>query len=480
MYDSNCVLRTTSLPPSLAVQTSLQPRKQLDCLLFNQQLAEELGIEQQELLNWCSGTLPTDVVPCGAAYAGHQFGQFVPLLGDGRAVLLGEVHSKEGKTFDIQIKGSGKTPFAYRGDGKLALGPALREYIVSESMHRLGIPTTRALALIATGEKVRRDTTLSGALLVRVAPSHLRVGSLQYIALRHPQHMQYFVDYIIQRHCPSYANRYQDFCLHIAEQQATLIAQWMSVGFIHGVMNTDNTSLCGITLDYGPCAFMDDYKSNKVFSSIDTMGRYAYANQPDIGAWNLARCIETLLPLLNEDQQQAQHIGQTIIDHYTNCYNNNWRTHLCQKVGFAQHKEAHYKIATQFLTLLEKHTIDFTVAFHLLTKTVTGNEDAHNQFCALSSNNEIQQWYNSWHTAIKQQGHGQQQIHALMQKRNPVRIARNHQVEAIIKSAYDSDFAPAIQMQQALAHPYQEDSVFADYEAPPNEKQKVWRTFCGT
>src|SRR5215470_9726415 len=366
--------------PWKAVQVA-QPR----LVKFNRELAEELGLDADALDSekgariFAGNEIPEGAAPLAQAYAGHQFGGFVPQLGDGRALLLGEVVDRGGQRRDIQLKGSGPTPFSRAGDGRAALGPVLREYLIGEAMHALGIPTTRALAAVLTGEPVFRETAPPGAVLTRVAASHVRVGTFQFFAARGEQaKVRRLADYVIDRHYPELkgdANPYLKLLERVRDKQAALVARWMHVGFIHGVMNTDNMAISGETIDYGPCAFMDHYDPATVFSSIDTQGRYAYANQPKIAQWNLARFAETLLSLLDADKNRAVAQASEVVDNFPRLYERHWLSGMRAKLGLLNEEEADLNLATEFLTAMEGNKVDYTLAFRYLANSVLGDEE---------------------------------------------------------------------------------------------------------
>ena len=466
-------------------------------LFFNRSLAEELrldldGLDAEALAAMFSGNqLPEGARPIAQAYAGHQFGQFNPQLGDGRALLIGEVIDRHGRRRDIALKGSGRTPFSRRGDGKAAVGPMLREVLIGEAMHALGIPTTRALAVVATGEPVYRERTLPGAVLTRVAASHLRVGTFQYFwAHGTPEMVRRLADYAIARHYPELLDaedRYLGFLAAVAERQAALIAQWMHVGFIHGVMNTDNMGIPGETIDYGPCAFMEAYDPGAVFSSIDEMGRYAYAEQPRIARWNLARLAETLLPLLSDDEGHAVSLATEVIDGFVARYQEHWLAGLRAKLGLAGRVEhgdgADTALGEAWLDLLHAQRVDYTLAWRHLADAAEGVDAPLRAL--FTGQPGLERWLERWRARCAAEDVGPDAAAARaarMRRVNPWIIPRNHRVEAALAAASDAgDLAPFEQLLNALQRPYDADPALAHYAEPaPGEFMAEFRTFCGT
>ncbi|MDV7269569.1 YdiU family protein [Thioclava sp. A2] len=440
----------------------------------NGALAERLGfggdwIAGPEGLAMTSGNaMPSGAEPLAQAYAGHQFGGWVPQLGDGRAVLLGEIIAPDGARFDIQLKGSGQTPFSRRGDGKAWLGPVLREYVVSEAMAALGIPTTRALAAVLTGEAVYRDGfARPGAILTRVASSHIRVGTFQYFAAREDtEALQLLTDHVIARHYPQ-AETPLELLTAVVAAQARLIARWLSVGFIHGVMNTDNMSISGETIDYGPCAFMDHYHPSKVFSSIDAYGRYAYGAQPQIAAWNLAQFASCLLPLMGE-REAAIEAATITIGGFTEVFQAEWLALFGRKIGITAPRPEDRALIEDLLNRMAVERADFTRTFRGLS---TGTARAE-----FTEPLAFDQWSERWQTRLAEE----RDPEAVMATANPVRIPRNHRIEAMIASAVEDDFAPFETLMAALAAPFDPAPEFAAFEAAPRPDEAVARTFCGT
>jgi uncharacterized protein YdiU (UPF0061 family) len=421
--------------------------------------------------------MPEGAEPIAQAYAGHQFGSFVPRLGDGRAILLGEVVGTDGARYDLQLKGSGRTPFSRGGDGKAALGPVLREYIVSEAMAALGVPTTRALAAVATGERVlRQEGPLQGAVLTRVAASHIRVGTFEYFRARDDvDALRRLADYAIARHYPDAARASHPHAAlleSVVAAQADLIAQWMSLGFIHGVMNTDNTAISGETIDYGPCAFMEAFDPRAVYSAIDTQGRYAWGNQPDIGHWNVTRFAEALLPLLADDKDDAIGIAESALAKYPERFGSQYVARFRAKLGLPA--AAPVALIEECLALLTAQDVDFTLFFRHLTRVAAG-EDPAAVAAMFPGSGPCDEWFAKWRT------HARPTEHLVdMQGANPVRIPRNHQVEHAIQGAYRGDLAPFHRLVDALEAPYAEQMEYADLETPARPDEIVHQTFCGT
>lgn len=481
----------SALPDSFFARVAPTPVAAPRLIKLNRPLAVELGLDP-DMLETPEGaeilagkTVPVGADPIAMAYAGHQFGHFVPQLGDGRAILLGEVIDRHGIRRDIQLKGSGPTPFSRRGDGRAALGPVLREYIVSEAMFALGIPTTRSLAAVVTGEPVIRETALPGAVLTRVAASHIRVGTFQFFAVRRDTDaIRRLADHVIVRHYPDllHAERpYHALLAGVVARQAELIARWLLVGFIHGVMNTDNSSISGETIDYGPCAFMDAYNPAQVFSSIDEMGRYAYANQPRIGLWNLTRLAECLLPLFSDDQEKAVAEAQDILGAFSETFSDAYQVGLRKKVGLFTERDGDDALIQDLLEAMAKNQADFTLTFRKLGDAAGdpgAGDDARAQFMDPAAFDE---WAKRWRerTALESQTAAERQ--AAMHAVNPMFIPRNHRVEAVIQAAVNNDdYAPFEELVKVLAKPYQDQPEYAAYADPPLPEQRVLQTFCGT
>jgi uncharacterized protein YdiU (UPF0061 family) len=450
---------------------------------LNVDLAAQLSIDADWLRSadgvaMLSGNaMPEGAEPIAQAYAGHQFGGFVSQLGDGRAILIGEVLDAEGGRHDLQLKGSGRTRFSRGGDGKAALGPVLREYIVSEAMAALGVPTTRALAAVTTGETVlRQEGTLPGAVFTRVAASHIRVGTFQYFLARNDvDGLRLLADHAIARHFPQAArapNAYVALLESVVSAQASLIAHWMSLGFIHGVMNTDNTAISGETIDYGPCAFMDAFHPRCVYSSIDSRGRYAWGSQPDIGLWNVTRFAETLLPLLTDDPIDAGRIAEAVLSGYPEQFRSQFVARFRAKLGCPP--ETPTELIQDCLDLLAGQEVDFTLFFRRLTR-VAGGEDRQGLVGMFSSAEPFENWFAKWSRESKPT-----ELLGDMRAANPVLIPRNHRVEQAIQRAYGGDFVPFHRLADALAAPYAEQTDYVDLEAPPRPEEIIHQTFCGT
>jgi len=457
----------------------------------NERLARELGMDPDWLgsaagVEVLSGRLLADgSQPIATAYAGHQFGNFVPQLGDGRAILLGEVIDSRGRRRDIQLKGAGRTPFSRDGDGQAALGPVLREYVVSEAMAALGIPTTRALAAVTTGEPVYRESVLPGAVLARIASSHIRVGTFQFFAARgDTEAVRQLSDHVIARHYPEAAKAespYLALLEAVIAAQADLIAKWMLVGFIHGVMNTDNISVAGETIDYGPCAFMDAYDPATVFSSIDHFGRYAYGNQPSIALWNLTRLAETLLPLLASDQDAAIAIAENALADFAPLFRETHHVGLLRKFGIANPRDGDEELAGSILAAMVENQVDFTLFFRRLSDAIkpgAGEDSLRSLFADPSACDDL---LPKWRARLALEPGGAESQAKTMQAANPVYIPRNHRVEAMIRAAVeDEDFSPFEELLRVLAKPFEARPGFARYEDPPLEHERVHATFCGT
>lgn len=443
----------------------------------NQNLAKQLGIDTDWLVSdggiaaWSGNKPPAGAEPIATVYAGHQFGHWNPQLGDGRAILLGEVLAEDGQRYDIQLKGSGRTPYSRGGDGKAPLGPVLREYIVSEAMVALDIPTTRALAAVSTGENVFRETALPGAVLTRVAKSHIRIGTFEYFAARGDHgNLKVLADYTIERHYPDAAeadNPYLALLENVITQQAKLIAQWQSVGFIHGVMNTDNMLVSGETIDYGPCAFMDEYHPGKVFSSIDRQGRYAYGNQPNIAHWNLASLAQALLSLLSDDKEQAVTLAQNAVDGFADQFLHHYQTGMARKIGLQTAQDGDDQLISDLLERMAAEKADFTLTFRQLSQ-----QQLPAAFAA---------WQTQWEQRLAQESTTPAEQQAQMLAVNPVYIPRNHQVEVAIQAATEQhDFTVFNTLLEVLEKPFTEIPAYAHFAVPPTSTERVTQTFCGT
>ena len=458
-------------------------------LLLNRGLAEELGLDpvtldsEAGLAIFSGNVVPEGSEPLAQVYAGHQFGGFTPQLGDGRALLLGEVIDCQHRRRDIQLKGSGRTPFSRGGDGKAALGPVLREYLIGESMHALGVPTTRALAAVTTGELVQRETPLPGAVLTRVAASHIRVGTFQFFAARgKADRVRELADYVIARHYPDKAdeeNPYLAFFNAVADSQAALVAHWMSIGFIHGVMNTDNMAISGETIDYGPCAFMDTYAPGTVFSSIDTGGRYAYANQPLILSWNMARLAETLIPLISPDKDRAIKVLTEALQRVQPLYETYWLAGMRTKIGLSTENSDDLGLVNELLSVMEAGAADFTLVFRRLSQPLRGDAGPVRQLFDDPTAFDI--WALRWHDRLAKDKIAPEAIAQAMDRVNPIYIPRNHKVEEALSAAVDmEDMAPFTDLLAVLSHPFDEVPRNETYAAPAPFTDPPYQTFCGT
>ena len=458
-------------------------------LKFNHSLAATLGLEglgETALAGLYSGNaVPQELEPIAMAYAGHQFGQFVPQLGDGRAILLGEALDGTGARFDIQLKGSGRTPYSRGGDGRAALGPVLREYLVSEAMHALGIPTTRSLAAVATGEPVFRETPLPGAIVTRVASSLVRVGTFQYFAARGDiDGVRQLADYAIERHYPQAKSDelpYLALLRAVTEAQASLIARWMHVGFIHGVMNTDNMTISGETIDFGPCAFMDSYDPAAVFSSIDTLGRYAYGNQPHAGAWNLARFAETLLPLIDSQPERAVELAGAAVSTFSTLFAEALLSGFRGKLGLSVREDGDSKLAEDWLDTMHRNQSDFTATFRALCDAAESAEANARLRDSFANPRDYDEWAERWRARLSREPLRWHERAAAMRRMNPAYIPRNHRIEAVIQAAVESqDFGPFEEMSTVLSRPYESQAGHESYADPPQPGERVLETFCGT
>jgi uncharacterized protein YdiU (UPF0061 family) len=468
------------LPNIFFTRQNPEPVRSPEMVIFNNSLAADLGLNSKELQTdegvaiLAGNKIPEGAAPLAQAYAGHQFGHF-NMLGDGRAVLLGEQITPESDRFDIQLKGPGRTPYSRRGDGRAALGPMLREYIISEAMHGLGIPTTRSLAVVSTGENIIRETLQPGAILTRVAASHLRVGTFQYAAnWGSVDDVRALADYAITRHYPQIEQdegKYLSFLKAVINSQAALIAKWQLVGFIHGVMNTDNMAISGESIDYGPCAFMDAYDPATVFSSIDSEGRYAYGNQPLIGGWNLARFAESLLPLLHEDEDHAVKIAQEAMSGYMELFNSYWLAGMEAKLGIFNEEKEDQSLIEDLLSIMHKNSADFTQTFRALTFGAP---------IELDKTDEFAKWHERWQARLGRQEQSPEASRELMRKSNPAIIPRNHRVEAALEAAVKGDFSVMKKLLQVLSEPFAHSQEQAEYCKPAAPTKLPYRTYCGT
>ena len=449
-------------------------------LALNEELAAELGADPAALRSdagvdvLAGKTVPDGATPVAQAYAGHQFGAYSPRLGDGRALLLGEIVDVHGDRRDLHLKGSGRTPFARGGDGKAAVGPMLREYVIGEAIHALGIPTSRALAVVATGEDILRETVLPGAVLARVAASHIRVGTFQYAAMTDdPELVRRLADHAIARHHPQAAdaeNPYVALYESVIESQASLVAQWMLVGFIHGVMNTDNMSISGETIDYGPCAFMDAFDPATVFSSIDHGGRYAYGNQPHVAPWNLARLAEALLPLLAEGKDAAVAIATETLRTFPERFHRHWSAGMRAKLGLVEADDVTGALVDDLLTLLHEHALDYTSAFRALSASLRDEAVPP----------PLADWATRWREQLGHEDSDLGEVAAAMDRVNPVYVPRNHQVEEALAAATAGDLGPFERLADVVTRPFDERPGLEAYAAPAPPSWGSYQTFCGT
>lgn len=471
--------RFAQLPEALYIRQQPVPVSAPELMAFNAPLGQQLGLNRQTVGDEALKTLlsgnamPSGSEPLAAAYAGHQFGNWSGTLGDGRAVLLGEINASDGQHWDIQLKGSGPTPFSRGGDGRAWLGPVIREYLLSNAMVHYGVPTTVALAVVATGEFVIREQgPLPGAVLTRVAKSHIRVGTFEYLAAKRDANtMRALVDHLVEHHYPELSdsdNRPLALLQAVIKKQTVLIAKWQSLGFIHGVMNTDNASMVGDTIDYGPCAFMDEFDRAKVFSSIDRQGRYAYQNQPGIGHWNMAMLAQSVLPLLSDDETQAIEFAQAAVDEFPKLYMQAYIGNMREKFGlFDEFQESDTALMEGLLDLMQTHSIDFTLCFRALSKP---SKDS--LIDLFEDKDSILSWHDQWSQRLEGRNDWNK-----MQRINPAIIPRNHWVEATIQSAVQGDWALFNEFEHALQSPYTEDIKFSQ---PPVPSERVLATFCGT
>ncbi len=458
-------------------------------LQLNHALAEELGLDPVALDSeagsaiFSGNEVPVGAEPLAQVYAGHQFGGYASQLGDGRALLLGEVIDTQQRRRDIQLKGSGPTPFSRGGDGKAPLGPVLREYLIGESMHALGIPTTRALAAVATGEEVYREKPLPGAVLTRVAASHLRVGTFEFFARKGGvEKIRELADYSIARHYPDIAdaeNPYLAFFQVVSDVQASLVASWMNIGFIHGVMNTDNMTISGETIDYGPCAFMDTYRPGTVFSSIDRNGRYAYANQPTILAWNLTRLAETLIPLVDPNKERSIEILTDSVEKVQSLYETHWLAGMRSKIGLTTEDPQDLDLINDLLWVMKDAEADFTLFFRRLSQTLRGDSAPVQE--VLDQSGAFDVWARRWKKRLGQEGIAAETCAETMDRVNPIYIPRNHKVEQALAAATNKeDMTPFTELLSVISHPFDEIPGKETYAGPPPVPDPYFKTFCGT
>ena len=470
------------LPKAFYTELSPVPVRKPEMVIFNAPLATDMGLDFSGISTdvkaalFSGNIMPEGSEPLAQAYAGHQFGHFT-MLGDGRAIVWGEHITPSGQRLDIQFKGSGPTPYSRGADGRAVLGPMLREYIISEAMHALNIPTTRSLAVVTNGEKVYRETGLPGAILTRIASSHIRVGTFEYAALQQDKGIiQTLVNYTIDRHYPwikEEQNKTLSLLKAVIEKQADLITHWMRVGFIHGVMNTDNMTLSGETIDYGPCAFMDAYDPRTVFSSIDHMGRYAYANQPDIAQWNLARLAETMLPLLDDEIEKAADTTEEAVNGFGALYKDKWRSMMRAKLGLFGARAEDESLITDLLDWMQRAGADYTNTFRHLTEEKPPQGKPYND-------KTFKEWYTRWQAQLAKNTKPLKSSLSLMRANNPAVIPRNHKVEQVLDAATNGDLKPLKDLLTALQEPYKTRPDLKPYQSPPKPEERVYQTFCGT
>lgn len=469
------------LPESFYARQSATKPSAPKWIAFNAPLAEALQLDVSSLsgdegLAVFSGAKTAEgTTPVAMAYSGHQFGHWNPNLGDGRALLLGDVADKNGQHFDVQLKGSGPTPFSRNGDGKAALGPVLREYVISEAMYALGVPTTRALAAISTGDIVRRETPLPGAIFTRVAKSFVRVGTFQYFAAREDvAGIKALIDFSIKRHAPELAdadNKALALLENVVRDQAHLIAKWQLIGFIHGVMNTDNMSIAGETIDYGPCAFMDEFDPATVFSSIDQFGRYAYQNQPRIAQWNLMVLAQSILPAIDENEDKAIGLAQDTLNLFASEFDRAYREGLLAKIGIADEQQGDFELAQALLDAMHEARADFTNSFRALSHLELPNPTIN------AAQLPLTEWINDW---VRHTDGGNRVDQNLIRRTNPAFIPRNHRIENMIQAAMDGDFSLFEELHKVLSRPFEDQPVHHAYTLPPDPDERVHQTFCGT
>ena len=472
----------SKLPDDLLIKQAPIPVKSPELIIINKNLSKDLNldftnIKEEDLSQLFSGNLlPTGSNSIAQAYAGHQFGHFT-MLGDGRAVLIGEHLSKNNERHDIQFKGSGKTPFSRSGDGRAALGPMLREYIISEAMYGLGIPTTRSLAVVKTGEEVMRDTYLPGAILTRIASSHIRVGTFQYLAAKQDvKNIKKMLNYVINRHYPiikNSKNQVLDLLKTLIDVQINLVVNWMRTGFIHGVMNTDNMSISGETIDYGPCAFMDEYNPETVFSSIDQQGRYAFSNQPKIIKWNLARFAECIIPLIDDDENKAIEIATETINTFEEIYKRKWLNMMRDKLGLFGEEINDQTLIMDLLNWMNSNKADYTNTFCFLMGEKFSINEKYN-------NKDFLVWKKKWKSRLKLNNTNPEKYFKLMYSVNPLVIPRNHNVEEVLKAANNDDITPMKNLLKVLEKPYTNQDQIYEYQFPNSNKEEKYQTFCGT
>ncbi len=479
-----------NLPKNFYQKINPVPVKKPRLLKLNHELLDYLDLDKDSLesnlgVSILSGNkVPTNTTPLAMVYAGHQFGNFVSQLGDGRAVLLGEIIAKNGQRYDLQLKGSGQTIFSRQGDGRSPLGPVIREYIISEAMHYLGIPTTRSLSIISTGEVVRRERIEPGGILARVSSSHIRIGTFEFFSAKKDfVSVKKLSDYSIKRHFSeiwSDKNRYKSFLDKIIESQARLVAKWMNVGFIHGVMNTDNTSISGQTIDYGPCAFMNTFDPNTVYSFIDVYGRYSYENQPKIMLWNLSKFAECISFLISENEEKANKIILESLSKFPRLFEKFWIKAISEKLGLFQTLKENRKLIEKFLKIMFEQKTDFTLTFRTLSESINNEEKKIEFFSLFKNNKTITNWYKDWIQRLEKENSSKEKISKKMKNKNPLFIPRNHLVEKAISEAVEKcDFSMTNDLVKVLKKPF-EFNKNLNLSDPPKPNQDIKNTFCGT
>lgn len=476
------------LPGHFYAQIHPMPASKPAWLAINEPLAALVGLESGELGSpellavFAGNHVPAGAQPIALAYAGHQFGGFVPRLGDGRAILLGEAIGKDGVRRDIQLKGSGRTPFSRGGDGRAALGPVLREFLVSEAMYALGVPTTRALAAVLTGEPVFRQQRLPGAVLTRVASSHLRVGTFEYFAHQNDKNaLAALIDYALGRHYPTYKNADEpalSLLEAVMDSQSALVAKWLALGFVHGVMNTDNCSIAGETLDFGPCAFLDAFDPGRTFSSIDQFGRYAFSNQPKIALWNMARLAEAMLPILGDEEARSISVLEARLSQFPVRFERAYDSEMRAKLGLFEAREGDRELLNGLLSLMAKERADYTNTFRRLIDLAV-NEDAA-PADLFSDRERFQAWLVTWRERVGREAISPEERVVRMRSKNPAFIPRNHRVEEAIGAAMQGDLLPFERLRKVLVRPYEDQPEHAELARPPGEEQWMYQTFCGT